>query len=118
MVPTHQLRFRFGEVKGCAVAFRESTYQEDEEAHGLIADVPEIPCAIRSPGLEPDNFPKAQRTRHHDQGYDGEAHGNFIANHLCRSADGAKEREFVIGSPSADHNAVDTQRNYTEDIEQ
>ncbi|KAG0775621.1 hypothetical protein G6F22_013163 [Rhizopus arrhizus] len=59
---------------------------------------------------------QAARSDHHaDQ---GEAHRDFVADHLRRGAHGTQERVLRVGRPTGKDDAVDAQRGHRQQVQQ
>ena len=116
VVAAHEVRFTFGHVKGRAVGFREDGGQEDDEADGDgNQQDPALPAQALAPhgkqqpsvgGLVFHDVGEVQRAVNHQHGDDGQAHADFVGDHLGGGTHAAQEGEFGVGGPSGQHQAV------------
>ena len=63
------------------------------------------------------NATHAQGAVHHHQRHDAEAHGQLVAHHLAGRADGTQQRILVVTGPATEHDAVNTNGNHCEYIQ-
>src|SRR5687768_17255565 len=116
MITADKLRFRFGEIEGHAVAFRERADNKYHKAHWLVYDIPHVPITAHAASLHHRDLFHAECSCHHDEGDDRQTHSQLVANHLRRSADGSQQGEFIVGCPSTDHDTVNANRHHGKNI--
>jgi len=81
-----------------------------------MAAAEHVPVPEAAP-LMLDNAPKAHRAGEQDHGDDHKADGDFIADHLGRRPQTAKEGVFRVGGPAAHDDAVHTKGGNGEEVE-
>ena len=107
----NELGFGFGQVEGDAIGFGECGSQENDEAEDLwdrrSEDAPLGDQAEVESCLAVDHFAEAQRVEHQQRSHDGKSHGEFVADHLRRTAKAAQQRILAGGGPTAQRDGVD-----------
>ena len=115
----HQFGFRFQQVEGRAVGFRQGRDEEDHqhrEQDGEDVPVREAPARPRSACASHDvgEVQRAGEQQHRDH---HKADRDFVGHHLGRGAQRRQEGVFRVGGPARHDDAVDAERRHREEIE-
>ena len=83
----NQFRLSFRQVKGSAISFRNHRDGEDHECNEAqrekFEDEPDVLCSLRFDDADHAQCAGAGlHAGHHDRADDGQAHGDFVGDHL------------------------------------
>src|SRR5690606_34268413 len=111
MVASYEFGLTFHQVKGVAVGFGKRAGEEEDEAQGLIPDIP-----IETTLLLHD-LSQAQGPGNHQQGNEGKSQGYLITDILGSCPDCTQKRIFIVGGPAADHDPVYPKSHHPENVQ-
>ena len=115
VVAGHQLGLSLWKVEGNAVGLGISRHDVAEEADNLSAE--NVPTGDESPEmavLRVDDVFETEASRHDEDADQRQAERNLVAHHLRAGAQAAEQGILVVGGPSGEGDAVDSDRSYTQ----
>src|SRR5512145_1157040 len=113
----HQLALGFRQVERHTVGLRHGRNHVHDERENLRRRQREDEPMPESAGLRFSNLDQTQRPRKDQHADDGQAHVELIADHLRGGPQPSQQRILAVGRPSAEDNAVGTDRGEGQNVE-
>src|SRR5262249_13761589 len=114
----YQLRFGFGQIEWHTIGLGDRSSEEADKSQNLRPYVPAEEAKLGVMRLRIDDVAQAEAAGHEQNADNGHCKREFVAHHLCRTAQSAEQRIFAVGGPSGKRDAINAQRGYREQREQ